>query len=118
MIPGNRIDSPAHEIDLTRQLWDGLRGIAGVRLYGPPPDSPRVGVVGLTIAGYDPHAAAAVLDESYGIQARAGLHCAPGVHRALATLATGGTLRFSVGPLTTGDQIGDAVREMASAATG
>jgi cysteine desulfurase family protein (TIGR01976 family) len=32
------------------RLWDGLAAIAGVRLYGPPPEAPRTPTVGFTVA--------------------------------------------------------------------
>jgi selenocysteine lyase/cysteine desulfurase len=41
---------------------------------------------------------AAVLESSYGILTRAGIHCAPLAHQTLGTLATGGTTRLSFGP--------------------
>ena len=37
---------------LLTQLWDGLGGIAGVTLYGPPPGTPRTPTVSFTVAGY------------------------------------------------------------------
>ena len=37
---------------LLAQLWDGLAGIAGVTLYGPPPGTPRTPTVSFTVAGY------------------------------------------------------------------
>ena len=36
---------------LVRQLWEGLREIQGVKVYGPPPDSPRTPTVAFTVAG-------------------------------------------------------------------
>jgi cysteine desulfurase family protein (TIGR01976 family) len=36
---------------LTRRLWDGLADIGGVKLYGPPPGSPRTPTVAFTVAG-------------------------------------------------------------------
>lgn len=107
----------AHERQLARQLRQRLSEISGVRLYGPDADAERVGVVSLTIAGYDPQDTAAILDQSFGIQVRAGMHCAPGVHRAIGTFETGGTLRMSVGPMNTSDDIEaacEAVREVAA----
>lgn len=40
-----------HERDavLTRQLWDGLSSVEGVRLYGPTPDRPRTSLVSFTV---------------------------------------------------------------------
>jgi cysteine desulfurase/selenocysteine lyase len=71
--------------------------------------------VSFNIAGFAPHEAASILDDSFGIQARAGLHCAPGVHRFLGTFDNGGTIRFSVGVFTSVQDIEQAlasVREL------
>jgi selenocysteine lyase/cysteine desulfurase len=35
---------------LLQQLWNGLSGIEGVRLYGPPPDAPRTPTLAFTVA--------------------------------------------------------------------
>ena len=43
--------------------------------------------------------------QEFGIETRAGLHCAPEAHEWLQTTATGGTLRLSVGPFTTPQEI-------------
>jgi cysteine desulfurase family protein len=101
-----------HEIDLTARLLEGLRSIPRLRVYGPQAVEKRVGVVSLTIDGLEPQEVAAVLDESFGIETRAGLHCAPGVHRALGTLMGGGTLRLSPGVFTTEAHIDQAVRAL------
>lgn len=101
----------SHEIELTQELWDGLSAVRGVTLFGAhPADVPRTGVLSLQLAGFAPQDAAAVLDDHYDLQCRAGLHCAPGVHRSLRTLESGGTLRLSVGPFTTPDDVAAAVR--------
>lgn len=41
----------ARSAELTRTLWHGLASIKGVRLYGPPPDSPRTPTVAFTVDG-------------------------------------------------------------------
>lgn len=112
----------AHERSLTGLLWDGLRGISAVKLFGPPPGDgaaagDRVGVVSLAIDDLDSHDVATILDQRFGIEVRAGLHCAPGVHKALGTLARGGTVRLSVGPFSTEQDIDAALvalREIAA----
>jgi selenocysteine lyase/cysteine desulfurase len=50
------------------------------------------------------------------VQARAGLHCAPLAHRALGTLAAGGTLRLSVGPFTAASEVAVAAEAIAESA--
>ena len=83
--------------------------------------SGQSGVVSLAIDGVDPQDVAAILDQTFGIEVRAGLHCAPGAHRAIGSFGTGGTVRFSVGPFTTADEIAsaiDAVRQVACSLAG
>jgi selenocysteine lyase/cysteine desulfurase len=98
-----------HETELVAQLLAGLNGLPSVQVYGPPEPAQRTGVVSVSIDGLGPQDAAAILDESFGIETRAGLHCAPGAHASLGTLAGGGTLRLSVGPFVTPDQIAAAI---------
>ena len=93
----------------TERLLDGLVGLKGLRIVGPQGAQRRVGMVSLVVEGYDPQEAAAVLATSYGIETRAGLHCAPLMHKALGTADAGGTLRLSLGPLTTDAEIDAAL---------
>jgi cysteine desulfurase family protein len=105
-----------HEQALVGQLIDGISGIRGVKIFGPDVTRERVGVVSLAIEGFDPQDVATVLDQSFDIETRAGLHCAPGAHRAIGSFDAGGTVRFSVGPFTTDDHIAkaiDAIRQIA-----
>ncbi len=95
----------AFESELTEQLLDGLRGIDGVTTYGSPAAEGRVGVVSVAVNGFEPQILATILDQNFGIQTRTGLHCAPGAHKSLGTFDTGGTVRFSVGPFNTAEQI-------------
>lgn len=111
--------SGPHERALTGELLASLEEIPGVTLHPGMVNSPRVGLVSLTIAGYEPQEVAAILASSYQIQVRAGLHCAPLAHRQLGTFASGGTVRLSLGPFTTSEQIQQTVAAIAEiAATG
>lgn len=94
---------------LTAELWEGLKGIEGVTLYGPEPGMPRVGVVTFNIGELDASAVADRLSSEYGIACRAGLHCAPLAHRFLGTDKRG-TIRFSIGPFNTPEDIRTAVK--------
>jgi cysteine desulfurase/selenocysteine lyase len=107
----------AHETRLTARLLAGLRAVSGVRVYGPLAPERRAGVVSITVEGYDPREVSGMLDAARGIQTRSGLHCAPLMHQTLGTLDLGGTVRFSVGPFNTDEQIDatvEAVRELVS----
>lgn len=46
-----------------RRTWEGLAGMSGVTLYGPPPDRPRTSTLGFTVAGLDSEAVARRLAE-------------------------------------------------------
>ncbi|HWA99089.1 MAG TPA: aminotransferase class V-fold PLP-dependent enzyme [Pirellulales bacterium] len=108
----------AATVGLCERLLDGLRGIANVRIYGPPDAASRTGIVSITLDGCDPHELASMLETTYRIQARAGLHCAGAMHAVLGTSPTGGTLRFSLGPFTTEGDLDAtivAMREIAHA---
>jgi cysteine desulfurase family protein len=101
-----------HTRGLARQLLDGLADIPGLRVFGPPPEQDRVGVVSVVIEGQEPQDIAAILDQTFGIEARAGLHCAPGAHRAIGSFESGGTVRLSVGPFSTAEDVGAAVEAL------
>jgi selenocysteine lyase/cysteine desulfurase len=76
-----------------------------VRVLGPPNTEHRTGVVSFTIDALEPNDIAAILEEHYGILARAGLQCAPLAHQAMGTTEGGGTVRLSVGPFLTEDDV-------------
>lgn len=105
-----------HELAITRQLMGGLKDVPGLKVVGSLSAEERVGVVSVTIAGYDPQDISTILDQNFGIQTRAGLHCAPGAHRNAGTFVSGGTVRLSVGPFNTPEHIDAAcaaLREIA-----
>ncbi len=102
-------DIRRHECALTERLLDGLHRCPGLRVHGPSDAEQRVGVVSVTSDAFEPQVLATILDERFGIEVRAGLHCAPRAHRAVGTLDGGGTVRFSVGPFTQEADIDAAV---------
>jgi cysteine desulfurase / selenocysteine lyase len=104
-----------HDAQLVERLSAGLSTLPAVEIIGPL-SAPRVGLVSFRIPGLDPGEAAVILEESFGIECRAGLHCAATVHADLGTLDHGGTLRFSVGPFVTLEMIDRAVAAVAAMA--
>lgn len=102
-------DLRAHEVTLTQRLIDGLHAIPGVEVYGPKNAADRVGVVSINVKGLSPHELAAILDGQFHIQVRAGIHCAPLIHRRLGTLERGGAVRFSLGPFNTLEHVEAAI---------
>lgn len=85
----------ARAAELKARLRAGLSEIPGLEVLSPPaPDGTAI----VTVRAESTPAAALArgLDRSHGVQARAGLHCAPEVHRLLGTTRTG-AVRFSLG---------------------
>ncbi len=99
----------SHEIELLGILIDGLREIDGVTLYGPKELVNRVATLSINVANYDPSDVGTILDVDHNILTRTGLHCAPMVHQHHGT-APRGTIRFSVGPFNTAEEIEKAIR--------
>jgi cysteine desulfurase family protein len=86
----------AHERKLVAQFLAGASEIAGITLYGPGDAALQCGVVSFNVAGAVPSEVGLILDESFGIMARTGLHCAPAAHHTVGTFPAG-TVRFSFG---------------------
>lgn len=107
----------AHEQRLIRRLTASLQDEKKILLYGPEAEEERLGLLSLNIKGVTPYDAAKILDQKYGIMARAGLHCSPQAHRAIGTAETG-TLRISTGWFNTQDEIDELARALSEIANG
>jgi cysteine desulfurase family protein len=105
----------AHEVALVRALREGLREVPGLRLYGPEDPARCAGAVSFTLPGLEPSEVAAILDASFDVAVRPGLHCAPDAHRTLGTFPLG-TVRLSVGPFNTLDEVRQVVGYIAQIA--
>lgn len=106
----------AHDLDLVRTFLEGVADVEELTVYGPQGVKNRIGVFSVRIEGYDPHELSAVLESSYGILTRPGIHCAPLAHQALGTTEGGGTTRFSFGPFVSAQDVKfatDALAEIA-----
>jgi len=90
----------ARERSLLSRLRDGLQRLDGVTLYQAPSPEQSVSCLAFNLEDVSPEELAAILDESFGIAVRPGLHCAPHVHRMLGTFPDG-SVRASLGPGTT-----------------
>lgn len=104
-----------HEMNLMKELLENLSSMKKVRIYGSKDLKNRVPVVSFNIDGMDCADVAMILDSSFGIAVRAGLHCAPDTHRMLGTFQQGGTIRVSPGYFNQPDEIHrflDAVSEI------
>ena len=98
----------AHEVALTEQLIEGLRGIPGVTVYGTLDAALQTATVSFNIDRLPSSEVGLRLDDDYGIMCRVGLHCAPAAHRTIGTFP-GGTVRFGLSSSNTTDEVNAAL---------
>jgi selenocysteine lyase/cysteine desulfurase len=98
----------AQEMDLTRQLVDGIKNLDSVTVYGPDDPARRTSIASFTAAGHRVSEIGLRLDEEFGILSRVGLHCAPAAHRTIGTFPEG-TVRLALGLHTTVDEIASVI---------
>ncbi len=100
----------AHEAELGARLAEGIAAIDGVRLLGPAPGEPRIGLASFVVEGVHAHDVGQFLDDR-GIAVRVGHHCTQPLHRRLGITAS---TRASAGVYTTRQEIDlllDGVRD-------
>lgn len=105
-----------HGHQLLTKILDGIQGDDRFTLYGPTGTENRMPIVSLNIKGLEPSLAGGILDGTYGIAARSGLHCAPFTHKIMGTFPQG-AVRISPGYFNTADdivQLLTALKEIAS----
>ena len=81
-----------------------IREMPGFELFGHDDAPRRVGAVSFRCESLPASDLGAILDESFDVAIRPGLHCAPYVHRAIGTYPDG-TVRVSPGPFNTTSEI-------------
>jgi cysteine desulfurase/selenocysteine lyase len=106
-----------HEVELCDRLRAALLELPGFEVFGHADPARRVGAISFRHADIPAPDLGGILDASFEIAVRAGLHCSPYVHKALGT-APDGLVRVSPGPFTTEaeiDRLIDALREVTGA---
>jgi selenocysteine lyase/cysteine desulfurase len=90
-----------HEVNLLTEVVDWAEAADGWRIAGRWDPESHVGALSLILPqSVTPQDVGAILDSSFDIAVRPGLHCAPYIHRALGTFPDG-TLRLSTGAFST-----------------
>ena len=109
----------AHELAQARRLYEGVRDLPGVSVFGDWEAAPeaRTGVVALNVGRLDSAEVSDALMEGWGIATRPGAHCAPLMHEALGT-SRQGIVRLSMGWFTTADEVDVAVQAIREIAEG
>jgi len=103
-----------HEIELCDRLRLALAALSGFVVFGHSDPENRVGTMSFLCEAIEAPDLGEILDSSFGIAVRAGLHCAPYIHKSLGT-APNGLVRVSPGPFNTGadiDRLVEALKEV------
>jgi cysteine desulfurase family protein len=100
-----------HELDLIQYLWQRLDEMPGYQVFGHRDPASRVATLSLRSEAIGAAEIGGILDQSFDIAIRPGLHCAPYIHRALGTFPEG-TVRVSPGPFNTRDDIDRLVQAL------
>ncbi len=103
-----------HEVELCDRLRAALAELPGFEVFGHADAGRRVGALSFRCEMLPAPELAGLLDQSFDIAVRPGLHCAPYIHKALGT-APDGLVRVSPGPFTTTadiDHLIDALKQI------
>lgn len=98
------------------QIIDALMLMPNVHVYGQSIERFPASVLSFNIDGMEPADVVSMLEQSFDIIIRAGLHCAPLVHQALGTYPKG-TLRVSPSYFTSDEEIQsfiDAIKQISA----
>ena len=109
-----------HEQKLTGKLINALKDDQRFILYGTTDISKKVGILSINVKEFKPAEVGAILDQSFDIAVRPGLHCAPFAHQMLGTFPDG-TVRISPGFFNTEadiEQLLTALDKIASESSG
>ncbi len=94
----------AHERAMVQKIIDAVLANPKFTLYGPKSAENRVGTVSFNIAGLSPQEVGGILDDSFNIAVRPGLHCSPYAHKTIGTFPDG-AVRVSPGHFNTDEEL-------------
>lgn len=79
-----------YEVELANYLYESLRSIPSVRIYGPVPSETvkRAALCSFNVEDIHPTDVATLLDQQHGVAIRSGHHCAQPLHRYLGINAS------------------------------
>ncbi|OJW26325.1 MAG: cysteine desulfurase [Planctomycetales bacterium 71-10] len=107
-----------HEVELLQQVVDWADRSEGWRVAGLWDPERHAGALSLfTPEGISPQELAGILDVSFDIAVRPGLHCAPYIHRNLGSFPDG-LLRLSPSPFTTADDVAQCLEALTAITAG
>ena len=96
------------ELFLMRKMYDAVKGLQGIRIYGDFSVKERCPVLSLNLYDYDSGAVSDELFTRFNIATRPGGHCAPLMHKALNNVEQG-SVRFSFSHFNTEEEVDKAI---------
>ncbi|WP_378952830.1 aminotransferase class V-fold PLP-dependent enzyme [Pelosinus sp. sgz500959] len=105
----------SHEQSLVGILWDNLKKMTDIKIYGPENPKDRTAVLSFNIGEMDSAHLSFLLEREFGIVTRSGLHCTPLAHQTIHTLQQG-TCRLSPGFFNTEKEMETVIRAIATIA--
>ncbi len=93
-----------HEREMAQYFFEKIASLKNVRVIGSTDYSKKLPVFSLDFDGIDNAAASYLLADTFGIDNRPGLHCAPRAHQVYGTYPRG-TVRLSLSHYTTASEI-------------
>jgi cysteine desulfurase / selenocysteine lyase len=97
-----------HESKLILRLISALETDHRFEIYGGLDGGRKVGIVSINIKGLKPSEVGAILDNTFNIAVRSGMHCAPHTHRRVGTFPEG-MVRISPGYFNTMEEIDETI---------
>jgi selenocysteine lyase/cysteine desulfurase len=93
-----------HETKLKEMLINKIQKLSGIKITGHSSELKETAVLSILFNNWSSIEAAEILEQSFDIIVRPGLHCAPLMHKYLNTIKKG-TVRFSFGYFNSEDEI-------------
>jgi len=97
-----------HERKLAMRLISEFETDTRFEIYGWLDEDRKVGILSVNIKGLQPGEVGAILDNTFNIAVRTGMHCAPYIHRAIGTFPEG-MVRISPGYFNTMEEIEETI---------
>lgn len=104
------------EMQLAGRFIKGADDIPGCTLFGPKDEQKQTSTISFTLEKHSPSEAGLILDETYGIMCRVGLHCAPAAHKTMGTFPEG-TVRFGLGYFNSVEEVDIALESLGEMVT-
>ncbi|MEM9914189.1 MAG: aminotransferase class V-fold PLP-dependent enzyme [Planctomycetota bacterium] len=101
----------AHEQALCGKLIDAVKDDERFTVLGTTDSAARVGTVSINVVGMDAPDIGSILDDSFEIAVRPGLHCSPYAHQRFGTFPDG-AVRVSPGAFSTEDELDQLIEAL------